>query len=285
MFALSPFVDKMEKSKLPRPLAIFLIYFLVFGFFIGILVSIIPVIISQTALLLDYLPDFVQRLNFLGVPIQANHFSQQLAGIPGNVLKIIAGTFSNLVRFFAYAVITYYLLMEKKNLKRHLHVLFKREGEKRAEVLVERLEKKIGGWVRGQLILMLIVGLLSFTGLSFLGLDFALPLAALAAFLEIVPNIGPTVAAVPAVLIGLTDSSVMGLTVVALYFIIQQLENNLIVPKVMQKSVGLNPLVTLTLLMVGLQLGGVGGAILAVPVFLTIQIVFKELYHSHRSSS
>lgn len=284
MFALNPLIDRLERVKIPRPLAVLSFYFLMISFIIGVVVSIIPVVVNQSAMLIELLPNLVKRLDFLGVQFQLSDYSDQLLKLPGNFLKIVALTFSNIVRFFAFIVITYYLLMERKNMKKYLHVLFRREGEKRAEILVAKLEEKIGGWVRGQLVLMFIVGFMSFVGLSFLGLEFAIPLAVLAGLLEIIPNIGPTVAAIPSAIIGLSISPVMGLTVVALYFVIQQLENNIIVPKVMQKSVGLPPLVTLILLMVGLTLGGIGGAILAIPIFLTIQIIVKDLYSYYRSS-
>jgi len=120
--------------------------------------------------------------------------------------------------------------------------------------------------------------------LLFLGLEFAMPLAVLAGVFEIIPNIGPTLSMVPAVIVGLSISPVMGLTVVALYFLIQQLENNLIVPKVMQKSIGLNPLVTLVVLMVGFNLAGVVGMFLAIPIFLALYIIVKEAYKYKNSA-
>lgn len=283
MSALNPVVDKMEKLKIPRPVAILFIYFLSFGPLIGLIVSIVPVFINQSALLLENLPRLLEKLNFLGIQIHPRDYSDQLAKLPANVFKIVASTFSNILGIFTFAVITFYLLMERKKMKTYLHILFRRDGEKRAEEFIKKMETKIGGWVRGELILMFIVGLLSYIGLLFLDLEFALPLAVLAGFFELIPNIGPTLSMIPAVIVGLSVSPVMGLTVAALYFLIQQLENNLIVPKVMQKSVGLNPLVTLVVLMIGLKLGGAFGMLLAVPVFLAIQIIIKEIYHSHHS--
>lgn len=285
MAALNPLINKMEKFKIPRPVTILLIYFLFFGSLIGLIASFVPVLISQTALLLENLPQLIEKLNFLNVQISPSDYSDHLARIPGNAFKIIASTFSNLIGLFTFAVITFYLLMERKNMKGYLHVLFRRDGEKMAGEFIDKLEKKIGGWVRGELILMFLVGLMSYTGLLFLDLEFALPLAVLAGFLELVPNIGPTIAMIPAVIVGLAVSPVMGLTVAALYFLIQQLENNLIVPKVMQKSVGLNPLVTLVVLMIGLRLGGALGILLAVPIFLALKIIIETLYRYHYYSS
>jgi len=284
MSALNPVVDKMEKIRIPRPLAVLIIYVLIFGLLAGLIAALVPILINQTYLFLQTLPVLIEKLDFWGIKINISDYSNQLAQVPGNVFKIIAVTFSNILRLFTFLVITFYLLMERKNMKNYLHFLFRKDGEERAEKFLNRMERKIGGWVRGELVLMFLVGLLSYFGLLFLGLEFAMPLAVLAGVFEIIPNIGPTLSMVPAVIVGLSISPVMGLTVVALYFLIQQLENNLIVPKVMQKSIGLNPLVTLVVLMVGFNLAGVVGMFLAIPIFLALYIIVKEAYKYKNSA-
>ena len=105
----------------------------------------------------------------------------------------------------------------------------------------------------------------------------SLPLAILAGLLEIIPYLGPVASAIPAVLIGLGISPIMGLAVAALYFLIQQVENYLFVPKVMEKSAGVTPIVTLLALAVGFKLAGIAGVIVSVPVVITLQVLTKEL--------
>jgi len=109
-----------------------------------------------------------------------------------------------------------------------------------------------------------------------LGIPYALPIAVLSGLLEAVPNIGPTIAAIPAILMGLTVSPIVGLGALAMSILIQQLENNLIVPKIMQSATGTKPLVTILVLLIGYTLGGIAGAVLAMPVFLTIQTIVVE---------
>jgi predicted PurR-regulated permease PerM len=284
MAALNPLVKRLEKYKIPRPLSILLIYILGFLIFGGLIAMMAPILVQQTSMLLKNLPGFLEEINFFNLQINLNDYSDQLAKIPGNIYKILAFTFSNLLRFFTFLVITFYLLIERKNLDQHLHSMFLRDGEEKVGKFIRRVENRIGGWVRGQLVLMFIVGLLSYIGLTLLDLDFALPLAVLAGLLEIVPNIGPTVSMIPAIVVGLAVSPIMGLTVVALYFLIQQLENNLIVPKVMQKSLGLNPLITIIVLMIGLKLGGALGMILSMPIYLVLEVIAKWIYKSRMSS-
>jgi len=284
MAALNPVVNKLDGLKFPRPVSIFLIYLLIAGLLSWLIASIAPVFISQTNLLIDNFPRLIDKLSFLNIDFNWGDYSSQLAMVPGNLLRILAATFSNILSIFSIGVVAFYLLLEREKLEDYLHILFKRDGEKRAKRIINKFEKKIGGWVRGEIFLMVLVGILSYLGLRFLDLDFALPLAVLAGFLELVPNIGPTVSMIPALIVGLASSPVMGLSVFILYFLIQQLENNFIVPKIMQKIVGLHPLVTLAVLMFGLKLAGALGMLLSVPVFLTLQIVVVEVYN-HRNSS
>jgi predicted PurR-regulated permease PerM len=125
---------------------------------------------------------------------------------------------------------------------------------------------------------MTIIGLFSYVGYSILGLKYAIPLAIVAGFLEVIPTIGPTVATILASLIALTISPITALFTVIFGILVQQLENSFIVPKIMSKSVGLNPLVTIVLITAGGKLAGIGGALLAIPLFLTIQAIFKGLF-------
>ncbi|HUV46803.1 MAG TPA: AI-2E family transporter [Candidatus Bathyarchaeia archaeon] len=276
--ALSPLVNRLEGFKIPRPLAIFLIYLLLIGGFVVSVASAIPALVSETSALLEGLPEFLNKIGFFKLNLKPGDYSDQLAKIPANFFKIAASAFSNLIRLFTFFVIDFYLLMERKNLKHHLHFLFSGDGEKKVEGIILNLESKLGGWVRGELFLMFIVGFMSYAGLKLLDLDFVLPLALMAGFLELIPNIGPTFAMIPAMIVGFGSSPLIGLAVVALYILIQQLENNFIVPKVMQKAVGLHPLVTLIALMLGFRLGGIGGTLLAVPTLLFIRVLIENLY-------
>ncbi len=145
-----------------------------------------------------------------------------------------------------------------------------------------RIELKLGGWLRGQIILMLIIGISTYIGLTLLGVEYALALAVIAGILEIVPIIGPILSAIPALIVAFTVSPIAGFGVIGLYILIQQLENHLVVPKVMQKAVGFNPLVTIIVLMIGGNLLGLMGAILAIPIaIVVIEMIRYFLYENH----
>jgi predicted PurR-regulated permease PerM len=286
MSAINPIVVRLEKMRVPRILGILLVYLLIFGVLGLIVAGLIPPLVAQTTVLLNRLPVYIRNL---GLPALDHNFLanqlNQVGTLPANLLKITVGVFNNILAVFVLFVITFYLLIERKNLKDYLHFLFGTNGEKKAQKFIDSLEKKLGGWVRAQIILMLIIGMMSYLGLRLLGIDFALPLALLAGVLEIIPNVGPTISAIPAVLAGLAISPIMGLAVAALYFLIQQFENTVILPQVMARGTGVNPLVALVSLVIGYELGGVVGVILAIPAVLLIEVLMSEIFTSKRFRS
>lgn len=281
MSALNPLVVRLEKKKIPRPLAILLLFAMILVVFSAVVASVMPPLLEQTRSLIDQTPSILERLG--GLAINQQVISDQLGSVPSNIYRFLISTFSNLVALFTLFVLSYYFLSERGNLHRYLAVFFSNnKTEDKAEEFINKIEHHIGGWVRGQLALMVIIGVMTYIGLQILGVNYALPLAILAGLLEIIPNIGPTLSMIPAALIGATNSLVTMLATIALYFLIQQFENNIIVPKVMQKAVGVKPLVTIICLMVGLKLAGVLGIILAVPGYLILRLVVEEIYTSKR---
>lgn len=278
--ALKPPVERLAKIKVPRAVSILLIYVVFFGGIISVFASVIPPLVDQTSGLVERLPGYLTQLGIHG--INQEMISGQLADIgrfPVDLLRFITNVFSNIVAVLAVLVLAFYLLLERSSIEKKFVILFGDDAP-RARNFLAKLEARLGRWVRGELILMTIIAVVTYIGLRLLGIQFALPLALLAGLLEIVPNVGPLVAAIPAILVGFTVSPILGVSTAALYFLIQQVENSVIVPKVMQASVGLSPLVTLVALGVGAELGGIMGAILAVPILLVIQVILEEFFAS-----
>lgn len=276
MAALRPLVEALARIRIPRLLSIFVIYAVVFGVFGASLAGTIPTLVTQSARFVTDLPTFVERV----LPywnIDARALTQQVAPISENIVRLTVGLFSNIFTTLTVLVFTFYFLLERRNAE---PLLTETMGENAAESVlhvVREIEARLGSWIRGQLILMVIVGVLVYIGLTLLKVEFALPLAIIAGVLEIVPTIGPIISAVPAVFVALATSPFLALSVVALYFIVQQLENNLMVPIVMKRSTGLSPLITIFALMVGARFAGIVGAILAVPMVLVLQVVIGAL--------
>lgn len=277
MTAVNPLVRLANKIKLPTIVVMLVIYISLIALITTVVASLIPAVVQQTRGLAQVLPNYLHNLeNVFNMEFDPNVASSYLSSIPSNILKIAAGAFNNILNILALFFMAYYLVIERPHLHKYLLRFFpKNSAEEHAESLVLAVERQVGGWVRGELLLMGIIGVMTYIGLVLLGIPYALPIAVLSGLLEAVPNIGPTIAAIPAILMGLTVSPIVGLGALAMSILIQQLENNLIVPKIMQSATGTNPLVTIIVLLVGFTLGGIAGAILAMPLFLTVKTVIK----------
>lgn len=281
--ALHSPVDFLEKRRIPRFLAIVIIYILLLAFIVGIFTLIIPPFVSQTRNLIDRAPVILDQINrlfaFYQIPTQdvLARFASEFGFFGANIFRLTAGFLSSLLGTLTLLVLTFYLLLEWPKIISLLSGAFAGRQEKRIRTLLKDIEQGLGAWVRGELVLMIAIGVLSYIGLLLLGVPYALSLAVLAGLLEIIAIIGPILAAIPAILSALLVSPILAVAVVALYFIIQQLENNLIVPNVMRKAVGVNPLITIIALMVGAKLAGILGAVLAVPFVVLVRIIVTDL--------
>lgn len=283
MSAFKPLVDYLEGHKIPRVLAIVLIYigiFLVFGFTVS---TIIPPLVSETLHLAQNLPDYLSLI-LPNVNLDPQNFTREISSLGQNLLQVSVVIFNNIIALFTVMVINFYLLMERKNLGSYLSIILGNSKGDRIESVFNKVEERLGFWVRGQLTLLLTIGIFTYIGLILLQIPFALPLAILAGLLEIIPTVGPILSSLPAIVVSFTVSSLHPLFTVILYFIIQQVENQVIVPLVMSRIVGLQPLVTILAILIGIKVGGVGGAILAVPFVVTVETIFREYYQIQNST-
>lgn len=278
MEALNPAVLWLQKFKIPQVLAIAILYLLIWTGISLSLAGAIPIIVTETTNLIKVLPSTINSITLLGInPIDISSQLKILENIPGSFASTVISVFSNLVSVFAFFVITFYLLLERRHFDKYARQFLSPNNAQKSIEIIDLLEKRLGRWVSGQFFLMLMIGVLSYVGYQVMGLNYALPLGIIAGFLEMVPNIGPVVTSILAGLVGLTVSPVTGLVAVLWGIIVQQMENNFIVPKVMKESVGLNPLVTIFLIATGGTLAGVVGAIIAVPLYLTAAVFYQVL--------
>lgn len=274
---LNPAVSWLERHKIIRPLAIVLLYLLILAIIGVVVAGLIPALVEQTENLVKNLPAFLNNFSFLG--INGNNLNEQfkiLEKLPPSIASTVVSVFSNVFSMFIILVITFYLLMDRKNFDNYLVRAFGSKSPKAIKVL-HNLQKTLGSWVNAELLLMLFIGLLSYIGYLVIGVNYALPLAIIAGILEVVPSIGPTIASILAGIFGLTVSPLTAVLAVIWGIIIQQIEGNFIVPKVMKETVGLHPLVTILTIFAGAKLGGIIGALIAVPLFLTFQTIYKTI--------
>lgn len=274
MSALKPAVYFLERHRFPRFLASFLTSLGSFFLFLLLISFILPPLVNESLLFIKNIPNLLnEAFPRFSESLNVDSFSKYFPNITNNFFNIATNIFSNFIFIISVTVFTFYFLLEEKFIKKFLdRFLIERDSERILEI-IDKAEKSMGDWVRGELILMLVIGLMSYIGLSILGIKYALPLAIIAGILEIIPYIGPIISAIPAAIIGFSYSSITGISVLALYVFIQQLENSVIVPFVMKRAVGLSPVVVLIVLTIGGKVAGVMGAMLSIPLTLFIETI------------
>lgn len=274
---INPLVVKLSKYKIPKIISILLTYILIFGIFGVVISSIAPPLIEQTTNLVNNLPNYLQNISlpkYINGDL-INQFVSQLGSVPSQIVKVGFLLFGNILSILSVLIFAFYLLLVREKFDVNLEFLFGKEKTKNIIILVDSLEKKLGGWARGQFLLMLSIGILSYVGFIILGIPYALPLALIAGTLEIIPYVGPIVAAIPAIILGFSISPFLGFAAVGLAVLIQQLENYVFVPKIMEKSTGVSPIIVLLSLAVGLRLAGISGMIISIPIVLIIQTLLE----------
>lgn len=297
---IDPFADWFQRRKIPRGLAVLVIYIVLFGVISAAILLLVPIISQDLPLLVNNLGKFWINLQdspwWREIVASAQNVQQTLfnygfevqpgAGSAGtNVKNTLSGVFSTISGFFGgvlslvlVLVLTFYMVVQEDPLKKILRSIVPDEYIPWCAQLLKKIRDKLGAWVRGQMLLSLVVGAAVFIGLTILGVRYAALLAILAALLEFIPYLGPVLAALPALLLAFGQGGLWKLIFVLLmYFVIQQLENHLLVPKVMQKAVGLNPVIIIVALLAGAKLAGVLGAVIAIPVATALSVFVQDV--------
>lgn len=273
--AFKPFIERLEKLRIPRVVAVLLVYCSGLSVIIYTGSALLPPLVTQSINLGQHLPKLLKEyFPFISIDIQT--LTAQIAPIGENLLKVSVGIFSNIFNIFTLFVVSFYMLLEREHFESHLSQFMGKEATVKFMTILDRVEERLGAWVRGQLTLALLVGIFTYLGLLMLDLPYLLPLSILAGIMEIIPIIGPIISAIPAIMVALTINPILAFATIVVFIVIQQAENHLIVPFVVRKSVGLPPVVTILTLMIGARIAGVLGAILSVPVIVMAETLVSE---------
>jgi len=287
--AIMPAVNGMQNRGVPRFLGVLLMYLVLISLIILAIILAVPPITEQLGQLASSLPTFYHKVDIaiqnwglnvngsnLGDIIESSWASIMSGG--RTVFNTLGGVVGALFAVVLSLVIAFYMSVQKDSLQRLAVLLSPKKKREYVKGLIARIQEKLGAWLKGQLVLCLVVGVLAYIGLLILGVKYALILAVIVAITEIVPYIGPFVGAVPAILIALTQSPILALFTIILYVLIQQIENAFITPNIMRKAVGLNPIITIAAISAGGTLAGIGGAIIAIPLAATLSILLKDAW-------
>ena len=298
--AIEPITRRLVQYKFPRTVAVLTVYAGFLSVLLGVLYLFVPIFLSEAASFVSSLPTYLEFVRYVpeefaplldAANTNPNTVVTQIVGnLQGLVadysrdpFTVLSAVFGGAFSFVLIIVFSFYFSIQERGIEDFLRIVTPLQYETYVIDLWRRAQTKIGLWLQGQLLLGVIIGVLVYLGLTILGVKYALVLAVVAGVLELIPVFGPTLASLPAIMVGFgTGGITMGLIVIAFYVIIQQFENHLIYPLVVTKVVGVPPLLVIVGLVVGAQIAGVLGMLLSAPVAAVIQELIADAEKERR---
>ena len=274
--ALNPAV-KWLNQKLSMTLSASIVVICLVLPIIFVLGSVIPDIISQFPAIVNKVTTVLNNANFLPPFLKQLDFSQYFQSNSSYLIdstKMISNFFFELITFI---FLIFYLLIDGEALHRLVSLSIPTKNRARVEKISSDLALISGQYIRGNLLISVICASVVFIGLFFLGIPYALPLAILAGVLDLLPLIGSTIAAIPAIILGFTISPLIGCLTIALYAGYQEVENDILAPAIYNKVLNLLPFLSFIAVIVGSLLFGIAGAFLALPIAAGIPTIIKSL--------
>ncbi len=283
--AIDPSITTLERRGIPRAVGIAIIYIALLALLSLIVILLVPLVADQLSQFTKAFPQLYAKGFSLfqtntavisGLQKGLDSLNAAAGQITKGLFTGVVGFFGGLFSLIGILVLTFYLTMEERGMKRLAVDMAPVNYRPYLNQLFRRIEDRLGLWLRGQLTLGLIIAIMTFIGLSLLNVKYALILALIAGVTELLPIIGPIIGAIPAVIVGLSQQPILGLWVAGLYLAVQQLENHLIVPKIMGRATGINPVIVIVALLVAAKLAGLIGVILAIPVVIMVTTFLED---------
>ena len=296
-YALDPFLRFAEDRGLSRVWAILLAY-AILGLLVALfLLGVVPTVVVELNKLADAIPSFTRQVQDLIRVVQSNYsrfvlpeslrsviddtinrFQQITLDLIGAVVNRTVGVFSGLFNLILAPILAFYLLRDLELIKRGIVNVLPSTHRRELVALGADIDAVLGGFVRGQLLVAVIVGVLVGVILSLLGMRFAALIGIIAGITNIIPYFGPVIGAIPAIALALLTGPVLALKVLIALVAVQQLEGSIISPQIVGDRVGLHPLTIIFALLAGAKLFGFLGLLLAVPVAGVIKVTLKHLF-------
>ena len=277
--ALLPIVGYLVKKGVPNTIAVIVVFFATLIIFAGLIAPLVPFFASQIQQLFKGFPFYLNKAAMaMGLELSIKEVTQIInpQQLGQNAFALAGGVFGTFLAIITSVAISFYLLLDYHKIKVHIADLFPKKDYQEIIRIIDQVNIKLGAWLQGQALLSISIGILTWIVLTLIGMPFALPLAVLAGLFEVVPSIGPVIAAIPSVIIALTISTNLSIIVVVSYMLIQLAENNLLVPRIMSRAVGLNPVVVILGVIIGSTLLGIAGALLSVPLISLVTLIIKH---------
>jgi predicted PurR-regulated permease PerM len=298
--ALGPIVEALNRRGLKRGTAILLTYLMLFGTVFGLGLLVVPPIVSGVNGFVNHVPTYVHDLRnskafrkyddkYKITPKleeQAKKLPSHLSDAVSGLRSVTVGVFGAVVQLVTILVMAFFLLFDARRI---LAFIFRELGPERGgrmSRIAEDVYRAVAGYVAGNVLISVIAGVTAYIVMKILGLPFAVPLAVLVAFFDLIPLVGSTIAGVVVAIVAAIVGFPGKLIAWVIYLIVyQQVENNVIQPVVYRRTVAIHPLLVIVAVLIGGSLLGVLGALLAIPIAASVQIVVKEWWQYRHEGS
>lgn len=294
-YLLHPIVSALHDRGVPRSIAVLLIYVLFFGSITVIVMNAFPVLLSQIKDFAEHLPNMLNRFQGWMDGIRHDHtnpipdsFQDGIDATLENLEKKIGQGFTNVLSWIGNTIniavtialvpfVAFYILKDYQLIEKTVMTFVPKKGRRNIIRLVKEIDEALGNYIRGQLLVCAVVGLLAYIGYLIIGLPYSLMLASIVSITNIIPYLGPFIGATPAILVALSVSWEMALSVLIVNLIVQVLEGNVISPQIVGKRLHIHPLFIIFSLLIGGELAGIVGLIFAVPVFAILKVIIQHV--------
>ena len=272
-YMLNPLVNLFEK-RMSRFIASLL------AIFVGIITILIVIIGVETYSDNEYVQVVVEYVNN---NLNVSKISEKLVSIATSIAQGVVSSISSTASVLVtMPFVLFFLLKDASHFNKFVISLLPKKLKQPVAETIDEIDDKVGSYIQGQMLVSLCIGVMLFIGYNIIGLHYAFSLATIAAFLSIVPYLGPVIAITPAMLVAASTSWIMVLKMLVVWGIVQFLEGNIISPNIMGRSMNMHPLTVIFVILIGVNIAGVVGAILGIPVYSILKVLVGKLLLSIR---
>ena len=260
-----------------------------------VIIGVVPIIVEQTQNLITAMPRYIEIVKgyleeysdnayvqvvveYVNTNLNVSKISQRLISIATSVAQGVVSSISSTASVLVtMPFVLFFLLKDASQFNKFVISLLPKKFEKPVAETIDEIDDKVGSYIQGQMLVSLCIGVMLFIGYNVIGLHYAFSLATIAAFLSIVPYLGPAIAITPAMLVAASTSWVMVVKMLVVWGIVQFLEGNIISPNIMGRSMNMHPLTVIFVILIGVNISGVVGAILGIPVYSILKVLISKL--------
>ena len=293
-YMLNPLVNFFSK-KISRFSASLLAIFVGIITVLIVIIGVVPIIVEQTQNLITAMPRYVEIVKgyleeysdnayvqvvveYVNTNLNASKISERLITIATSVAQGIVSSISSTASVLVtMPFVLFFLLKDASKFNKFVISLLPKKLEKPVAETIDEIDDKVGSYIQGQMLVSLCIGVMLFIGYNVIGLHYGFSLATIAAFLSIVPYLGPVIAITPAMLVAASTSWIMVVKMLIVWGVVQFLEGNIISPNIMGRSMNMHPLTVIFVILIGVNISGVVGAILGIPVYSILKVLISKL--------